>query len=341
MVLVIFCLHRPIPELHPFPATNPTAKHIHESKTLTRLGTGLNFHADRCPSGSLESNPVEPNVQTESNNDCPAMFIIGARKGGTTSLYHYLSKHPDFTGINLNKGPQAGETFFFQRGDYKQRLANYVKMFPSNGTMSGDSSVGNLVHCKAPRRILSSCGNKVKIIILLRNPTNRLVSNFLMRVRLRTRSYANSQQVISQEIQGFSTKVMNLGVSDSNYTEHWDKLLCMYGPAQNMVFEGIYYTHVMNWLCTVPLENVLIVNSEEFFVYPARILGQVLEFLKLSELDEATLHSITSAVYNEGSYDVRSSLKVSDSGRERLDQLYEGYNKPLLELLSWKDKLTW
>ena len=44
------------------------------------------------------------------HQDCLTLFIVGARKGGTTSLYSYVAKHPDFDGILLNRGPMSGET---------------------------------------------------------------------------------------------------------------------------------------------------------------------------------------------------------------------------------------
>ena len=46
-------------------------------------------------------------------NECNACIlsyaIIGARKAGTTSLYRWISAHPDAVGYGLNRGPRAGE----------------------------------------------------------------------------------------------------------------------------------------------------------------------------------------------------------------------------------------
>ena len=50
-----------------------------------------------------------------------SFFIIGARKGGTTSLYQWLSATPNIAGVRLDAGAQAGELFFFPRRTKKAR----------------------------------------------------------------------------------------------------------------------------------------------------------------------------------------------------------------------------
>ena len=47
-------------------------------------------------------------------SDCPTLFVVGATKGGTTSMIQYVSKHEDFEAARLN-GPKVGEIFFLQQ----------------------------------------------------------------------------------------------------------------------------------------------------------------------------------------------------------------------------------
>ena len=114
--------------------------------------------------------------------DCPSLFIVGARKGGTTSLYYYISKHPDFTGIRLS-GPRAGETFYFGKFYKASTWEKYKSLFP-NETMTGEASVENLVHKSVPSRLYQTCGNQAKVIMLFRDPIDCLESNILMRAKL-------------------------------------------------------------------------------------------------------------------------------------------------------------
>lgn len=50
---------------------------------------GVTEAAAAAAAGSMAERPWSPHCQ-------PTVFILGARKGGTTSLYNYLAAHPKF-----------------------------------------------------------------------------------------------------------------------------------------------------------------------------------------------------------------------------------------------------
>ena len=165
----------------------------------TRLGSELNFDPSTCPPDSLYAlrKGKLQNVSGETDR-CPRLFIVGAKKGGTTSLYNYTDHHPDFKGIRLYNVPNHyGETFHFGNKWGKNTTDEYVSQFP-NSKMSGDASVDNLVHCLAPQRIFNTCGSDRKVIILLRDPLDRYESNFRMRVAGKGYpNYSNATQINS------------------------------------------------------------------------------------------------------------------------------------------------
>ena len=276
---------------------------------------------------------------TPLHNDCPILFIVGARKGGTTSLYQYVSKHPGFKGIYLDQGPRAGETFYFQRHDIDNIIhswQDYQNLFPQNASMSGESSVGNLLHCKVPQRLFTSCGKQAKVVMLFRNPIERFVSNYLMRIRLGTHSYRKSSSIVKYSVKKYLQGIKNRGVITQQIEKDWTKLLCLFGPGHNMVFESIYYVHLLNWLCNFPAENIMILNSEEFFGSPTTILSQVFEFIGLHQVGNETLQAFTSDVYNERQERDRPSLLLSDADRDELSAVFETYNRALTDLVNWK-----
>ena len=148
--------------------SDSTTESIHAS-TLTRLGSDLSIDLSSCPSGSIMLQP-DWRKRKPLHNDCPTLFIVGVRKGGTTSLYHYMDEHPDFKCLRMSNGPMDGETFYFSKeyafvGSWK----NYVAKFPK-GIMSGESSVDNIVYCNAPKQLFESCGMQAKVVLLLRHP---------------------------------------------------------------------------------------------------------------------------------------------------------------------------
>ena len=67
--------------------------------TLTRYGIDINFDPETCPSDSLRAMSKLEHA-TPLHNDCPTLFIVGARKGGTTSLYQYVKGQEKFFILN-------------------------------------------------------------------------------------------------------------------------------------------------------------------------------------------------------------------------------------------------
>ena len=303
--------------------------------TMVKLGTDLKFDATQCPAGSYMLNRSLHHGPPKHSN-CPTLYIVGARKGGTTSLYQYVSKHPDFLGIKLDAGPKVGEVQYFQRpkpGSWK----HYRSLFPATGntTMTGESSVSYLVGAPVPKRLHSMCGKQARVVMLLRNPAKRLESNFLMRVKYHTTKFR--KQPISALVNDQLNAYFKAAKETTSTPTEWSRLVGLFPPARNMVFEGLYYVHLLNWLCNFPAENILIINSEEFFEKPNRILDIVFQFLGLKRLDTEMYGSITSATYNKGSYDVPKYQKLSHEDVESLMKAYKPFNQALLELLQWED----
>ena len=318
-----------------YPILDPS----YRTTTLTRLGTDLHFDLLTCPEDSLMRKTDLSTFEPE-HLDCPTLFIVGARKGGTSSLYHYVSKHPDFQGTRLDRGPKVGETFYFSSKYDQISWTEYLASFPSDGVMTGESSVGNLVSCKAPARIFKSCGKQAKIVMLLRNPVSRFESNFLMRVKLgsaRTTNTTSISTVLNLHLDRLMNKILRRQVDITKLPTQWSLMKCYFEPAINMVYEGLYYVHLLNWLCNFPPENVLILNSEEFYSKPSMILDQVYQFLGLKRLDNETYNWITSNVYNQGQYNISQFQTMSVFDKKKLVGFYESMNKALFSLLDWNN----
>lgn len=313
---------------------------------LTRLGSELAFNSDLCPSDSLVRKGVLNNPSGMETHTCPKLFIIGAKKGGTTSLYNYTAQHPDFEGIRLtNVSKWFGETLFFAQKWGKEPLSDYLAQFPSD-RMSGDASVDNLVHCEVPRRIFTTCGPDTKVIVLLRDPLERYISNFMMRISRNGYLHYNPSTPISyttkneQHILARRLKRVGLSLPELNLQTDWSKLICLFACCDSMIYEGLYYIFIMNWLCNFPSQNIMIVNSEEMFLYPASVLKQVFSFLGLKPLEDETLREITSLVYNKTPWSFSPNHQLSTRDRKKLLNIYRPFNKELIDLLGWHN-IAW
>lgn len=101
----------------------------------------------------------------------------------------------------------------------------------------------------------------------------------------------------------------------------------------NMLHESLYFVFLSHWLCNYPSpENIMIVNSEEFFEKPGRILNQIFALLGLDELSEEDLHVIVSSVYNQGTH---RDVGMSDENKKLIKRLYSPFTKEILTLLKW------
>src|SRR6266545_2679823 len=118
----------------------------------------------------------------------PKIFIAGAQKSGTTSLYSLLLQHPSIA------APLLKEPFYFGNDDrYPNFLPKYQKNFPPRmklnylrrKTGAGetiDATTNYFDNPQAAKRIKENVPN-AKVILLLRNPVDRAFSQYKMAVR--------------------------------------------------------------------------------------------------------------------------------------------------------------
>ncbi len=122
-------------------------------------------------------------------NKLPNFLIVGAAKSGTSSLHNYLNQHPEVFMPSYNKeGMKVKELRFLIKDLVQHRLHNgvwsweeYKSLFNEvkNEISIGESTVLYLYYYEyAIDSIKKYLGENVKIIIMLRNPTDRAYSAF-------------------------------------------------------------------------------------------------------------------------------------------------------------------
>ena len=123
----------------------------------------------------------------------PTFILLGANKGGTTSLWKYLDQHPDvymsrvkepmyFTSIPEQSKGGANDRW---RANAVRTWPEYVKLFEPGRAFSarGEASTGYLRNEQAPARIHDELPN-VQLAAILRNPFDRALSHYKMYQRL-------------------------------------------------------------------------------------------------------------------------------------------------------------
>jgi hypothetical protein len=238
----------------------------------------------------------------------PDFLIIGTQRGGTTSLYNYLVKHPRIRGA-LRK-----EVHFFDL-NYSKGLTWYLAHFPvrTHGStfLTGESSPYYLFHPDVPKRVAETLPN-ARFIVLLRNPIDRAYSQYHHEVRL-----------------GYET--MSFEKALARERALMDKQ-SWWSPTSDRMFEhnhysylsrGIYIDQLKRWMQIIPRERFLILKSEELYSNPARVFIQVLDFLGIPRAGPTSF-----PIYNEGKY-----LDLDETTRSCLYSFFLPYNEQLSSFL--------
>ena len=204
----------------------------------------------------------------------PDFIIIGTQRGGTTSLYYYLTEHPGIARALMK------EVHFFD-DNFREGLNWYRAQFPSSlqkyyaerirkeHFITGESSPYYLFYPPAPKRI-SALVPQAKLIVLLRNPVDRAYSHHWL-VTLEGNETLSFEEAIKREgerMAGEHEKILaNEHYSSFNH-RHYSYLA-----------RGIYVDQLKHWMNYYPKEQFLILCSEDFYRDPAGVTQQTLEFL--------------------------------------------------------------
>ena len=124
----------------------------------------------------------------------PNFLIVSGGRSATTSLYHYLSEHPEIymspnkepyflTGLDFNHFVNSPD--FFLKHLWVKDLKSYKQLFDnvSNEKLIGEASVGYLYYFKETIPNIKKYLGDPKIVIIIRNPAERAYSHYLHNVQ--------------------------------------------------------------------------------------------------------------------------------------------------------------
>ncbi|MEP6486115.1 tetratricopeptide repeat protein [Microcoleus vaginatus GB2-A3] len=233
----------------------------------------------------------------------PNFIIIGSQRCGTTSLYTYLAQHPQI--LTPIKKEMDFFSWHFDRG-IDWYLAHFPPMPPGEQFLTGEASPSYFDSREAPAR-LYSLFPEAKLIVLLRNPVDRAISQFYRLTGLNWEA-RSLDRAISDEVERLNQNPEYIiGEEPGNY-----------------LARGRYIEFIKNWRNLFPKEQLLILKSEDFYAGTAGTLKQVLEFLDLPEYQLSEYQNA-----NPGSYQ-----PVNQSVRDWLRNYFRPYNQQLEEYLS-------
>ena len=194
-------------------------------------------------------------------------LIIGTQKAGTTSLYEYISEHPEIY------VPQVKEIQYFVDDRFYEQGPVYLDAFYKGATADqakGLAYVHMLPFADCPSRVVDF-NSKMKLVIMLREPIKRAFSayNFAMKNGWEEPkvSFLKSFELERKRLNG-------------NFTERFELAY---------FHNGLYHQHLTNWLTHFPKDQLLIITDSDLKHSRAETLKKVFGFLGVCESADINL----------------------------------------------------
>ena len=190
-------------------------------------------------------------------------FIIGAPKAGTTSLYYYLSEHPQIQMSSQKETDYFSSQNIQNQGMYYRRnrvstLEKYKSLFTQKeGVIYGEASVSYMYYDTVANDIKKYNPN-AKIIVILRNPIDRAFSHYLMDYRL---------GLVSDSFE----KIIN------RQSKHQYASLFY----QQYVLVSKYYEQLKRYFDVFDREQILVLDYQDFKTETSKTLESVYKFLDI------------------------------------------------------------
>lgn len=204
----------------------------------------------------------------------PNFLVIGAQKAGTTALYNHLKQHPQvymsqikephffaYEGEKLNfQGPRDLEVMkhmvVSDLGDYEALFAGV-----SGEKAAGEASAMYLYSKKAPKRIRHYVP-QVKLVAVLRDPTERAYSSFLHMIR-------DGREPLSDFGEA-------LDVEQERIRENW-------GPIWHYRRMGFYHEQLSRYYETFEPGQIKVYLYEDLNDDPSGVLRDLYSFLGVDD----------------------------------------------------------
>lgn len=240
---------------------------------------------------AIQTYPHLVKLNWQKQKKCGPDFIIaGASKSGTSSIYYYLSCHPqvllshkkeiDFYWKNFNKGVDW-------------YLAHFPTITDQDDFLTGEATPNYLRFPQVAQRIKDTFP-QTKIIILLRNPADRAISWHYHKINTGLTSQ-DLASAIAEE------KTRLAAVSEAEIVETG-----FYNP--DNILSSLYIYKVRAWMELLGREQFLILKSEDFYDHPLDNMSKVFNFLGLADFPLDNYPQVNAGSYNQVDSELRQTL---------------------------------
>ncbi len=241
----------------------------------------------------------------------PSFVILGAQRGGTTSLYQWLSEHPD-----VDPAKRKEIHYFDKHYDKPKRWYRAHFPFKRRGRLTGEGSPYMLFHPLVPERAAKELPPDTKFIALLREPVSRAISQYWFMQKVGGIENEPLERALALEPE-------RLAAVEASVLRGRFSLAHM---QYSYISRGEYAAQLRRWFDAVGRDRILVLESEKLYNDCDGASQRVLDFLGLAP------HDRPYPVTNQAERQECESPEL----RARLEAHFEPHNRELFELLGQK-----
>lgn len=262
---------------------------------------------------------------TAGSRPLPDFLIIGTKRGGTTSLWNYLLRHPLVP--RLFPAWNTKTSHYFEQ-NWPRGLDWYHSHFPTRRQRAalearhgGPCRVGEaaplyMFHPLAPGRVHRAMP-EVRLIVLLRDPVERAFSHWKER-RTEGREPLQFAAALDAEARRTAGERERLTTDPTYFSEPYDW--------HTYRARGRYLEHLSPWLELFDRRQFLFLASESLYRDPALTYRRTLEFLGLPQHELGDYR-----VFND-----RRSAPMDETVRQELTDHFRPHSRALQERLGMR-----
>lgn len=230
-------------------------------------------------------------LMTSADRPMPDYLIIGCKRGGTTSLFNYLVRHPGVMHMYPQIRGMKSTDYFFKPDGHDERW--YRSHFPSERyrrrlardlgyrAQAGEASPYYVWDPRVAAKVRATAPD-VRSILLLREPVRRAWSHYQERVQngVEPLSFAQALEAEDARLDG---ELDRMSADPSYYSAAHD--------FYSYRTRGDYAPQIRNWLTAFPREQLLVLFAEDLYRDTQGTFDEVCDFLALPRMQMPTKKS--------------------------------------------------
>lgn len=285
----------------------------------------------------------------------PYFYIAGMPKSGTTDFYRRINVHPDivkcqrkephwWTRIRFQQLWKTNHSSFSNYIDLFDGAAEKIQMDKQHKKITSDASASTLWDNDFWNRLPGNANQSepdlliahyihhmtpnIKVIVILRNPIDRLFSDYLY-FGLYNKSLENFHERVKNSISVYENCFRNETVRRCVYNRN----LSLVAGVRLRI--GLYWVYLKDWMSVFPKENFYIVKTEDYAKCIKCTFAKVFRFLGLPQLNKSSVNFMESIPKaNTRRYKDTTMGRMWNETYELLRKFYQPHNEKLVNLIN-------